>query len=93
MATEFHMLFIVVNLATNFVETEVCIGEVEEESRELSNEVRPLLGKYWLHSPNTRLLISRFNNEAPQRLIRVVKSTYLPVGANCVVCVNQLGVV
>lgn len=93
MATEFHMLFIEVNLVTNFVETEVCGGELEEESRDLLHEVRPLLGKYWLHGPNTRLLISRLNNEAPQRLIRIIKSTYLPIGSNCIVCVNQQGVV
>lgn len=91
LATEYHVLFIEVNLASTFVETE--FGEAETNDQVSTNDVRPMLGKYWLHAPNMRLLISRLNNEVPQRLIRITKSTYLPLGASCVVSISEQGVV
>ncbi|KAG8333119.1 DNA repair protein rad51d [Homalodisca vitripennis] len=94
MATEYHILFIVVNLASTFVEAEVCDNEGAEDNRDaITSDVRPMLGKYWLHAPNMRLLVSKLNSEAAQRLIRVTKSTYLQTGASCVVCVSEKGVV
>lgn len=95
LATEYHILFIEVNLASAFVETEFGDAETNEEGKDQAstNDVRPMLGKYWLHAPNMRLLISRLNNEVPLRLIRVTKSTYLPLGASCVVSISEQGVV
>lgn len=96
LATEYHVLFIEVNLAsTLFVETEFGEAETNDEGKDQvsTNDLRPMLGKYWLHAPNMRLLISRLNNEVPQRLIRIIKSTYLPLGASCVVSISEQGVV
>lgn len=96
LATEYHVLFIEVNLAsTLFVETEFGEAETNDEGKDQvsTNDLRPMLGKYWLHAPNMRLLISRLNNEVPQRLIRITKSTYLPLGASCVVSISEKGVV
>lgn len=75
----------VVNLATSYVEAE------GDQNRTSVTEVRPLLGKYWLHTIGTRLLIQKINNTSDERCIKILKSTYLRVGVSCNVRLQQSG--
>ncbi|XP_054258611.1 DNA repair protein RAD51 homolog 4 [Macrosteles quadrilineatus] len=94
-ATEYHMLFLVVNLASSYVNSESAPAdkEEEEEKDQVVADVRPMLGRYWLHAPHTRLLVSKLNTEDSHRLVRVLKSTSLPLGKSCVVNISTAGVV
>lgn len=97
MATEFNLSFILVNLASSFVDTESTPVDGEDEEEEIRDtimtSVRPMLGKYWLHAPHTRLVVSRQSSEDPECLIQVLKSISLPLGKSCVVSVSQQGIV
>lgn len=80
--TQYHVVFLVTNALTNWVEG--CFGNEENAHSEKIG-----CGKYWFNVPNTRLKIS---NVITNREVTVLKSTYLASGAMCYVKINKLGV-
>lgn len=93
LAQEHHVCIIVVNLASMWVEEEstpLLTMDSESASATPQVEVKPVLGKYWNHVPNTRLYIQQC--EPPNlRKISVLKSSHLPPG-NCTVSLSIHGV-
>lgn len=65
-----NVAVIVTNLGTKHYEDEDETSGNREES-----VIKPFLGKYWLHVPNTRVLISRDTDL--KRIISIHKSDYL----------------
>lgn len=87
LASESNAAFITVNLVRQWREMN------SFEPGEFKNPliVKPMLGKYWLSIPNTRLLIETGALES--RKITVWKSTYLSSGSTCNVIIKNTGVV
>lgn len=91
-STKYFVIFCVVNIATLYKEgdnsgTEDCL-ELQTDTE----EVRPMLGKYWLHTPSTRCLIQKCIDNLSRRTIKIVKSTHLQTGVLCTVEVSDLGI-
>ncbi|XP_049812665.1 DNA repair protein RAD51 homolog 4 [Schistocerca nitens] len=91
LAQEHHIAFLVVNLATQYFEADGLLSEGKiknacEETKNYSN-VKPALGKYWLHLPNTRLLVEK-RPCSQEAQITVTKSASIPLGRSCKVNLN-----
>ncbi|PNF36887.1 DNA repair protein RAD51-like protein 4 [Cryptotermes secundus] len=96
--TEFHITFIVVNLAMQFLEEEnvptVVSNEClpRDENLVMCETVKPALGKYWLDVPCMRLFIHKFDS-SERREITVMKSTSLSTRKYCKVLIHPAGVI
>jgi RAD51-like protein 3 len=96
--TEFHVTFLVVNLAVHFLEEENVPTDVNNEclSQEgnfvICETVKPALGKYWLDVPCTRLFIHKIDSN-DNRQITIMKSTYLSKRKCCKVTIQPQGVI
>ncbi|CAH0382110.1 unnamed protein product [Bemisia tabaci] len=96
---QFHLLFLVVNLATKVFDPEACLEHSDEAPVEPNTpfkDLRPLLGRYWLHVPSTRLLIHRIddrNLHDTTRTISVLKSSSIPIFSSCSVTIAKEGIV
>ncbi|KAI4502791.1 hypothetical protein M0802_001835 [Mischocyttarus mexicanus] len=85
---EFNISIIIVNLLTHWtLPSDKSSGSATEQTQTLVN---PTLGKYWLHIPNTRLLIEKLNNN--YRRISVWKSFQIKTDSICNVKLNEAGV-
>ena len=84
--SEYNVSIIATNLVTQWQEEP---GIVFKEGRNLK-ALKPSLGKFWLHVPNTRLLIEQEQNE--ERKITVWKSFDLQAGTSCVVKITDVGI-
>ena len=96
--TEFHVTFLVVNLAVHFLEEENVPTDVNNECLPqegnfvICETVKPALGKYWLDVPCTRLFIHKIGSN-DSRQITIMKSTYLSTRKCCKVTVQPRGVI
>ena len=70
MVVEYNVTMILTNLGVIYNEN----GE-EQINRNI-NEVKPLMGKYWEHIPNTRIIVTR-DSETNKRRLMVYKSNYM----------------
>ncbi|XP_015174159.1 PREDICTED: DNA repair protein RAD51 homolog 4-like [Polistes dominula] len=87
-ANEFNIPIIIVNLITYWTQpNDKSSGSSTKETQTLIN---PTLGKYWLHIPNTRLLIEKLNDN--YRRISVWKSFQIKMDSICNVKLNDAGV-
>ena len=86
LANEIRVPLIFVNLITQWRDIEGFAAKIMENPV----TVKPMLGKFWIHVPNSRLLIEKLENE--DRKISVWKSLDLEVGANCCITINDAGV-
>lgn len=92
LAQEHHIAFLVVNLATQYFEVDGLLSEgkiknVCEETKNHTN-VKPALGKYWLHVPNTRLLVEK-KPCSQEAQVTVIKSANIPLGRTCKVNLHE----
>ncbi|KAK3922940.1 DNA repair protein RAD51-like protein 4 [Frankliniella fusca] len=93
-AHEHFVSIVIVNLASLWVEEEsapLVHDENEAESSVPVIDIKPALGKYWAHIPNTRLYIEQCGN-SNVRKITVMKSTHLSLGSFCNISVSSEGV-
>lgn len=96
--TEFHVTFLVVNLAMHFLEEENAPTDKNNECLSqdgnfvICETVKPALGKYWLDVPCTRLFIHKIDS-SDNRQITVMKSTYLSTRKCCKVTIQPRGVI
>lgn len=96
--TEFHITFLVVNLAMQFLEEENVPAVVsseclpQDENLVICDTMKPALGKYWLDIPCTRLFIHKIDS-SERRQITVMKSTFLSTRKYCKVLINPAGVI
>ncbi|XP_021916044.1 DNA repair protein RAD51 homolog 4 isoform X4 [Zootermopsis nevadensis] len=96
--TEYHVTFLVVNLAMQLLEEENVAGDGSNEcipqdgNLVICDTMKPALGKYWLDIPCTRLFIHKINS-TERRQIAVMKSTSLSTKKRCKVLINQKGVI
>jgi hypothetical protein len=95
--TEFHVTFLVVNLAMHFLEEENVPTDVNSECLSqdgnlICETVKPALGKYWLDVPCTRLFIHKIDSSDSRQII-VMKSTYLSTRKCCKVTIQPRGVI
>jgi len=58
---------------------------------DFTNDVKPAIGKYWFHTPNTRLMITTIRNQQ-QICINVAKSVYIPLDEKCILSIDDYGV-
>lgn len=86
LASECQQIVIVTNILSQWSEIDGFV--LNQQTNPIS--VKPVLGKYWLHVPNTRLLIEHQDNET--RTISVWKSTGLELELNCKVQIDNSGV-
>lgn len=57
------------------------------------NDFKPAIGKFWLHIPNTRLMLfSKIINRQQQIYVNVSKSVYIPSNVNCILNIEDSGV-
>lgn len=57
------------------------------------NDYKPAIGKYWLHIPNTRLMLfSKILNRQQQICITTSKSVYIPLNEKCILNIEDCGV-
>lgn len=92
LATDFFISVCLVNIATLYTEIETPGPEDSAELQSDVEEIRPMLGKYWLHTPNTRCFIQKCVDNLSRRTIKIVKSTYLQTGLLCSVKISEFGV-
>ncbi|KAE8751054.1 hypothetical protein FOCC_FOCC002139 [Frankliniella occidentalis] len=93
-AHEHFVAIVVINLASMWVEEEsASLVQNEDETAPSAPiiDVKPALGKYWAHVPNTRLYIEQCGNST-ERKITVIKSTHLATGSFCKISVLSEGV-
>lgn len=55
-----------------------------------TNDFKPAIGKYWFHTPNTRLMITTINQQ--QMCINIAKSAYIPINKKCILSIDDCGV-
>lgn len=53
-------------------------------------DIKPAIGKYWFHVPNTRLMLTTINKQ--QISINIAKSVYLPLNEKCMLSIDHCGV-
>ncbi|XP_066901980.1 DNA repair protein RAD51 homolog 4 [Halyomorpha halys] len=85
MATEHNIVVVLTNLGVIFNENE------EDHVGSNIQEVKPLMGKYWQHIPNTRIIITRDADAIKRRMI-VQKSDYLAVNTSTTITISRTGV-
>lgn len=96
--TEFHITFLVVNLAMQSLEEENVPADVsneclpQDENLVIRDTVKPALGKYWLDVPSTRLFIHKIDS-SERRQITVMKSTSLSTRKYCKVLIHSAGII
>lgn len=91
-AVKHHVAIIVTNLASKF-EDNIDFMKLEDLKQDIKeSEVRPTLGKYWLHVPNTRLIVSKSSAVECERVLVIKKSDYIKLGNTCTVQVLNSGV-
>lgn len=56
---------------------------------DFTNDVKPAIGKYWFHIPNTRLMIT-INQQ--QMCLSIAKSVYIPLNEKCILNIDDYGV-
>ncbi|XP_050535340.1 DNA repair protein RAD51 homolog 4-like [Daktulosphaira vitifoliae] len=85
--TQKNVTIIITNLAVK--QSDYFNDEPTKTSTE-NNEFKPAIGKYWLHIPNTRLMLSCL----PQNKIsiNISKSVYLPLNKNCNIKIYNGGI-
>ncbi|XP_015599093.1 DNA repair protein RAD51 homolog 4 [Cephus cinctus] len=86
LANSFHIPLITVNLISRWREVDGFAA-----SNENPIVIKPSLGKYWLHVPNTRLMIQKEEKEF--RKISVWKSFQLKLNSFCIVNITTAGVI
>lgn len=91
LAADFSITFCIVNIATPSSEIDNSSPEDCAELQSDIEEIRPMLGKYWLHMPNTRCFIKKCMDNL-SRTIKIVKSTHLQTGLLCSVKIGEFGV-
>lgn len=96
--TEYHVTFLVVNLAMQLLEEESVAGDgsnvcIPQDGNLVTwDTMKPALGKYWLDVPCTRLFIHK-TDSSERRQITVMKSTSLSTRKHCKVLIHQKGVI
>jgi len=95
---EYHVTFLVVNLAMQFLEEETVPADGSSECLPqdgnlfICDTMKPALGKYWIDVPCTRLFICK-SDSSERRQIVVMKSTSLSTRKSCEVLVHPKGVI
>ncbi|XP_015380310.1 PREDICTED: DNA repair protein RAD51 homolog 4-like, partial [Diuraphis noxia] len=69
----------------------VLVTNLAIKNCDFTNNVKPAIGKYWFHIPNTRLMISTTTKQQ-QMYINVAKSVYLPLDEKCILSIHEHGV-
>lgn len=87
LASSWNCAVIVTNLGAKYFEV-----DEDEEPRRNINEVKPLLGKYWMHVPNTRILISQNGPFTSERTLSILKSDYLESKKTMEISITEKGV-
>lgn len=54
-------------------------------------DFKPAIGKYWIHIPNTRLMLTTMINKH-QISVHITKSVYIPLNEKCILNIDDSGV-
>ncbi|KAL1140209.1 hypothetical protein AAG570_000141, partial [Ranatra chinensis] len=84
-----NRIAIVTNLGTKYIDEE----ERKESKTNSDVQVKPLLGKFWSHVPNMRIIVQKTSANNSERSLHIVKSCLLPIGKRCMVRITDKGVV
>jgi len=57
-----------------------------------TNDLKPAIGKYWFHIPNTRLMITTIINQRQQMCVNITKSAYTSLNEKCILNIDNFGV-
>lgn len=55
-------------------------------------DLKPAIGKYWFHVPNTRLMLTTILNKQKNIHIHNIKSVYIPINEKCILSIDDKGV-
>ncbi|KAF3424689.1 hypothetical protein E2986_04795 [Frieseomelitta varia] len=86
-AKEYYLSIVTVNLITEWSSV---IQEGPSTSRKENCDVIPTLGKYWLHVPNTRLLLEKIG--VGNRKLSIWNSFQLEADLACTLTINDSGI-
>lgn len=56
------------------------------------NDLKPAIGKYWFHIPNTRLMITKTMDKQHIIHINITKSVYVPLNEKCILTIDNCGI-
>ena len=86
-AKEYYLSIVTVNLITEWSSV---IQKGPSTSSKENCEVTPTLGKYWLHVPNTRLLLEKIG--IGKRKLSIWNSFQLEANLACILTINDSGI-
>ncbi|VVC26636.1 Hypothetical protein CINCED_3A016405 [Cinara cedri] len=55
-------------------------------------DFKPTIGKYWIHIPNTRLMLTTEINREQKMCITIGKSVHIPINEKCILNIDDCGV-
>uniref|UniRef100_A0A0A9Z1L7 DNA repair protein RAD51 4 n=1 Tax=Lygus hesperus TaxID=30085 RepID=A0A0A9Z1L7_LYGHE len=94
-----HLVILLVNLGTRWNQEEEFDGDCGDDESKPSNRgeqedsLKPAMGKYWAHVPNTRLFLVRDQSDSSTRTLIVQKSEYLASGKTSKFVINHNGTI
>ncbi|XP_022183825.2 DNA repair protein RAD51 homolog 4 [Nilaparvata lugens] len=87
----YQTVFVTVNLATSFIDNDDLDGQQTADVC-WYGDIRPKLGKAWMHMPASRLLMHRESSMPDhERIVTLIKSTDLQLAKKCVLKVTSSG--
>ncbi|KAF6207036.1 hypothetical protein GE061_018274 [Apolygus lucorum] len=96
LAGSHHLAVVLVNLGTRWSQDEEFEGESRDDESnrgEQEDSLKPAMGKYWAHVPNTRLFLVRDQPDSSARTLIVQKSEYLASGKTSKFVINHNGTI
>lgn len=57
------------------------------------SDFKPAIGKYWFHTPNTRLMLFSTSKDGQKHVcVNATKSVYIPLNEKCFLIIKESGV-
>lgn len=68
-------------------------NKINSDQAKEHNDYKPAIGKYWFHTPNTRLMVTTTINKQNQNMcLNITKSVYIPLNEKCILTVDDCGI-
>ncbi|RZF34390.1 hypothetical protein LSTR_LSTR008929 [Laodelphax striatellus] len=86
----YQTVFVTVNLATSFIDND----DMDAQTADVCwyGDIRPKMGKAWMHMPSNRLLMHRPPNGPDDQIdVTLIKSTDLPLTKKCLLKITSGG--
>lgn len=85
-------MILIINLAVKNCNFTCKTNEEAQIQNTRKLDFKPAIGKYWIHIPNTRLMLTKINSQQQQICVHIAKSVYVPLNEKCILSINDGGV-